>query len=107
MTEREWLECTDPGAMLSFLEKWSVSGRHQGKVTGRKLRLFCIGCFVRLQGMPWSPGPLAWQKAVGIACEFADGRASREQVIAASSRRWPVAASSPWDAVRRYVYRGA
>lgn len=35
MTEEEWLNCTDPGPMLQFV---------QGKATLRKLRLFAIVC---------------------------------------------------------------
>src|SRR4051794_23569210 len=107
MTEQEWLECTDSWAMLRFLEQWAVSGQHRGRVSGRKLRLFSIACFIRLQGRPWSDGPLTWQRAVAIAFKFADGQATSEQVIAAASPRWRVAHPLVWEAVRGYVYRGA
>jgi hypothetical protein len=35
MDGREWLECTDPALMLTFL---------QGKVSDRKARLFACAC---------------------------------------------------------------
>ena len=35
MTEKEWLECTDPQSMLGFL---------RGKASKRKLRLFLVSC---------------------------------------------------------------
>jgi len=39
VTEAEWLDCTDPGPMPSFL---------RGKVSDRKLRLFGVGCCRRV-----------------------------------------------------------
>ncbi|HYT88659.1 MAG TPA: hypothetical protein VEL76_08120 [Gemmataceae bacterium] len=39
MTETEWLNSTDPGEMLKFLE---------GRTTSRKLRLFACGCCRRV-----------------------------------------------------------
>lgn len=58
MTEREWLECTDPQEMLEFL---------RGKASERKLRLFtCAYCHPILQE----------NEAVQVAERFADGLAT-------------------------------
>ena len=35
MTEQDWLTCTDPTPMLSFV---------QGKASERKMRLFLVAC---------------------------------------------------------------
>jgi hypothetical protein len=62
MTEAEWLACEDPIAMLHFL---------RGRVSDRKLRLYCCACC----RLVWHQ--LRWnrRKAVAIAERYADGKA--------------------------------
>ena len=62
MTEDDWLNATDPPAMLPFL---------RGKTTERKLRLYCCACCRRVAANL----SRARRKAVDIAERFADGRA--------------------------------
>src|SRR5205823_4204203 len=71
MTEQEWLECTNPGSTLGYL---------QGKMSGRKLRLFVCSCVRRL----WSSlGTEQSQNTVVVAERYADGLATDEDLDAA------------------------
>jgi hypothetical protein len=76
MTEREWLACTDPKAMLGFLH---------GKTSERKLRLFAVArC--RLFRQDWNDWwPI--REAVEAAEQFSDGLSPAEQ-LARFHRPW-------------------
>ena len=60
MTEAEWLESTDPPAMLEYL---------RGKASGRKLRLFACACVRRV--WPVLPQDLT-REIVRLSEEYAD-----------------------------------
>jgi hypothetical protein len=68
MTVAEWLSCTDPQAMLKFL---------QSKASDRKLRLFAVACCRDI----WEliPGE-AGRNAVKASEEYADGRIRRKDL---------------------------
>jgi hypothetical protein len=72
MTEAEWLLATDPQSMLEFL-------RARGGASGRKLRLFAVGCCRKAWGRP---GPKA-KAAAEVAEAHADGKAGRPALAAA------------------------
>ena len=61
MTEAEWLDCTDPGPMLSSL---------LGKVSDRRLRLFVAGCCRRVWEHLTDPKA---RKALELVERAADG----------------------------------
>jgi hypothetical protein len=68
MTEREWLECTDPAPMLEFLSE---------RVTERKQRLFGVACCKRCLHL------LSDERsriAVEVAERYADGKASEAEL---------------------------
>jgi hypothetical protein len=80
MTEADWLSCSDPDAMLQFLE---------GKASQRKLPLFCVACcrhlLTQIKLQSWDVA------AVDVAERFADGNATAaelETAAAETSRDW-------------------
>jgi hypothetical protein len=75
MTESEWLACTDPNAMLDFL---------QGKATDRKFRLFAAAC---CRGI-WGLLDLIGTGAVEVAERHADGAVSAEELSRAVNHSW-------------------
>jgi hypothetical protein len=70
-TEAEWLACDDPSPMLEVL---------RAKASDRKVRLFAVGC-CRLTLTDSAPDRS--RHAVEIAERFADGLASKEELLRA------------------------
>jgi hypothetical protein len=71
MNETEWLMATEPGPMLRFLQ-------HRG--SPRKLRLFAFACCRRI----WDLLPDgACREVVLVAEQYADGQASRQDLVEA------------------------
>jgi hypothetical protein len=75
MTEAEWLACTDPQAMLDFVQE-------TGRTTDRKLRLFAGACCRHIWHL-LSDEPS--RRSVEIAEFFADGHADQAALLAAKS----------------------
>src|SRR5262245_14408171 len=99
MTEAEWLNCTDPGAMLNCL-------RESGRASERKLRLFAAACVRRV----WDQLAGARSRhAVETSERYADGvagktaladaeRAAWEAVGVAEGDAWVAAKAAAWTA---------
>jgi hypothetical protein len=98
MTEREWLECADPGPMLRYLEK---------RGSERKLRLFACACCRLVWDLLDEP---ASRRAMLVAEQYADDLASREARLSAAAAAHAVADAAAADADARaldeYVARG-
>ena len=78
-TEIAWLACNTPQPMLEFV---------RGMASQRKLRLFAVAC-CRLV-WDWFP-QLVSREAVEVAERYADGKASRQELLAgrrAADPRW-------------------
>ena len=76
MTEREWLEATDPQPMLEWL-------RHSEKLTERKARLFAVTCCRRIGYLLTDESSRELLKAVE---RWADGETAFRPVAAAYDR---------------------
>jgi hypothetical protein len=91
VTEVEWLACTEPDAMLEFL---------QGKVRQRKLRLFAVTCCRRV----WHHlADERSKQAIDISERFADGSATKEEL----TRAWHAANSASHDRQRLAEWAGS
>jgi hypothetical protein len=74
VTENEWLNATDPQAMLTFLGG-------SGRATDRKLRLAAVACCRRIWHLlPEGPSRVA----VAVRERYADGEADAEQLGSAA-----------------------
>src|SRR5215469_5635043 len=71
MTEREWLDCSDPRTMLAFL---------RGKASDRNLRLFAVACCRQVWHLI---GENESRRAVEVAEQFADGIATLNDLAVA------------------------
>ena len=71
MTEKEWLECADPRAMLGFLK---------GRTSQRKLRLFTCSCCRAFWHLLIDERS---RQAVEIAEQYADKKKTCEEVAEA------------------------
>lgn len=97
MTENEWLTCTNPVPMLSFLQM-------SGQASARKLRLFAVACSRRV----WHLLDDLGKGAVEMAELFAEGLTGAEELRAArlacknagGQAGWYAAISNPLIAAR-------
>jgi hypothetical protein len=90
VTEGDWLDATDPQAMLTFL-------RDSGRASERKLRLLAVASYRLCYGSDLAYSTTA-QRAVEVAERFADGLAGREE-LSRSARAASDAAWASLDAV--------
>ena len=86
MTEREWLQATDPRPMPEFL---------RGKVSERKLRLFAVASCRRASRRLFPAG--RGEALLEIIERYADGSASKEEVTAFHSGMLPLPVEEQTD----------
>lgn len=82
MTESEWLACTDPAAMLDFLQRPAARpmGRSGPMMSDRKLRLVACACWWRFEAKGEPDGLLRY--ALRAVEEWADsGKRPRQTVM--------------------------
>jgi hypothetical protein len=80
MTEQQWLACSKPELMLSFLK---------GKVSERKLHLFACACVRRVEYRlveDNSPRTAQCKKALEVAERFPDRLATPGELLAAHKK---------------------
>ncbi len=88
-TAEDWKRCADPARMLEYLK---------GRASDRKLRLFACACVRRIEHRVTAE---ALQKAIGIAEQFADGRATTHELALAREGARTARISPGWLAVGR------
>jgi hypothetical protein len=99
MTEAQWLSSPDPAAMLRHLTHRRIgmdaggavleTGRRPALVSDRKLRLFACACVRQAWHLLDDPRS---RRAVEVAERYADGGATKEELLAA------------WKAAREYAH---
>ena len=85
MTETEWLASTDPQPMLEYL---------RGKVSDRKLRLFACACARQSRHLLDDQRS---RTAVEVAEKYADGLATKEELVAARNATENATENTAWD----------
>ena len=85
MTEAEWLASTDPQPMLEYL---------RGKVSDRKLRLFACACARQSRHLLDDQRS---RTAVEVAEKYADGLATKEELVAARNATENATENTAWD----------
>jgi hypothetical protein len=88
MTEAEWTSCREPEKMLTFL-------RESGRVSERKLRLFGVAVCRRIWPLLTDPRS---RKALDLAEQWAEGRATEEGLAAAHDDATAAANDGYWQA---------
>ena len=85
MTETEWLASTDPQPMLEYL---------RGKVSDRKLRLFACACARQSRHLLDDQRS---RTAVEVTEKYADGLATKEELVAARNAARNATENTAWD----------
>src|SRR4051794_27166304 len=103
MTEAEWLACTDPDAMVDYLEP-------NKRLTNRKMRLFVVArCRLFWELLTDERS----RQAIEVAEQYADRKVSGTKVDKAFRLAWAAAqelntaaAWSAWDAISFVAWDG-